>query len=173
MTPFIPSRKRADMAAKLTPTTRFKTMLIPVTKNKNYIVVQNLNSKNITFIGGGCKSYETSKQCALRELREESKNSIQARPQNLKFLFNAKHKIRSNKEKANNNIRRLNVTTHYNVYGINVNKNFKNIKQNYNSSIRKNASYSETKNILKMSRNNLNKAKLWNIVRNYILPRLH
>ena len=173
---YIPPHLRTHTRTnKKTPVTRYKTLVIPRTANKKYIVVTNSNSGEITFIGGGCKTHEKNnlRNCALRELREEAKNSIPANRNNLKFLFNAKHKIRSNKEKANNIIRGLNVTTHYNVYGLNLKNKMNNIKKRYNKSTRENSSYKETKNILKLSRKELNNVKMWNVMRNYILPKLN
>ena len=164
MPPYIPVHLRKK------PETRRKVIVVPKINSK-YVLVRNRKSGDLTFIGGGCSLKNNIKNCALRELREESKNSIKLRNINnykKRFL----NKTRAQHEQNNNNARRLNVTLNYHVFVPNIsNKNFNTIKRNFNAYRGTNKKYLETSNILLMSKNNLNNKDKYFIV-NLVSPRL-
>lgn len=166
----------------LTPETRKKVVIIPQLKNKKFILVRNMKTKNITFPGGGCKLRDNILNCAARELREETKNAIKLNRHNynkLKYLNSFLNKTRSANEKENNNKRKLNVTLDYKIYGLNLeNRLFKNIKNKFHTFVmprfvnnKTRRSYQETNDIYNMSKNNIaNKnSRLWGVMRHHLI----
>lgn len=147
---------------------RRKALVIPTINNK-YIVSRNRETGNTTFMGGGCKSRENNKSCALRELREESRNTVKGNLKNF-FVFSVGPEYRSKKELANNNKKGIYVITNYKVYSLTPMNNFNKIYKNFHN---KKSSSSEMKNIMLQSLNNLNRnRKLWVLMRNKVLPKL-
>lgn len=157
--------------------TRIKVLIIPKINNK-FIVVKDKKSNELTFIGGGCKykprftkNNINLKQCALKELREESKNSIKLNLNNLQnVLFNFTTKKRSKEEYASNIQKGQNITSHYYGFVKNISNthSINKIKNNFNKyNLKNNKSYNETSNIMLMSRNNLekiNKSKKYYVI---------
>jgi hypothetical protein len=161
----------------------YKAVVIPKLKNKSLVVVQHAKSygapfKNLTFPGGGC-SKSKNKSCATKELREETRNSIRA--QKFKHLNTVKSSYRTNKELKNNkspNKRTYarTVTTHYDIYGIDVNNKISNIKKRYKNfklptNPKNKKAYTETNNINSRTIKNLRKpnSRMWWLMRNLVL----
>jgi hypothetical protein len=151
---------------------RKKAIIVPKIHNK-YVLVKNRKSGDTTFIGGGCSFYSANrKKCALKELREETRNAI-----NLNNLNNKKvsfqNKTRNPKEQRNNNRRGLNVTVNYWVYEPNIsNKNFGAIKRKFHSYRGNNAKRLETSNIYLMSENNIKTAPKKYFIVNLVSKRI-
>ena len=174
--PYVPPHMRGTTVPTLTPyrrvptrraQNRFKAIVVPKIGNK-FVVFRYTGTKNLTFPGGGCK-YENGKNlrnCALKELREESKNSITAKKSNLKNFFYFSNKNRSNKELENNMKKGINVTMHYHGYLLNLKNEFNNLKRRYNSfninKVPKNnkKAYSETNRVKLKTRGDL-EGRLW------------
>jgi hypothetical protein len=154
------------------PELRYKTIVIPVIDGK-YVVVRDTKSQNITFIGGGCKQSNLMKNCAVRELSEETKNSIRLQSNRLpNATFSFTSKKRSKSELANDMKRGLDVTMVYTVFIVDLNDFlFNTIHQNFHTS-KNNHPNKETNNIYLMSRNNLANAQMWNFMKNHVLPKL-
>jgi len=169
--------------------------------------------KNITFPGGGCKLNELAnprvlnmkeedrqyylrnklRNCAIRELYEETKESIKLFRSNLpdKATFYFKSTKRSPEEQKEDNRKRIKVTLIYLVYVIdigdvvfnNIKKKFKN-QSNLEKKKFKNQSNLEKNNIKKirqkietnqihlLKHENIAKTQLYNIIRNDVLPHL-
>jgi len=178
-----------------------------------YVCVRNAMYKNITFPGGGCKLNELAnprvlnmkeedrqyylrnklRNCAIRELYEETKESIKLFRSNLpdKATFYFKSTKRSPEEQKEDNRKRIKVTLIYLVYVIdigdvvfnNIKKKFKN-QSNLEKKKFKNQSNLEKNNIKKirqkietnqihlLKHENIAKTQLYNIIRNDVLPHL-
>ena len=154
-------------ARTMTEEHRFKTVIIPII-NKNYIVVENRNSKNLTFPIGGCKLGEPNLNCAKRELNEETRDSVKF-PNKWTKYNNLKSIPRSNREKRKNNSEGKIVKMHPIVYVFTVNQNFKNIKKTFNKlkpSSNAKKQLSETSNILKVTNKNIRTGKMYHVTKN-------
>ena len=159
----------------------YKAVVIPKLKNKSLVVVQHAKSygapfKNLTFPGGGCHRSK-NKNCAFKELKEETRNSVRAK--NFKYLNTVTSSYRTNKELKNNksptkrNYSRT-VTTHYDIYGLDVNNKISNIKKRYQTFVipyKNKKAYTETNNINSRTINNLRKpnSRMWWLMRNLVL----
>jgi ADP-ribose pyrophosphatase YjhB (NUDIX family) len=177
--PYVPPHLRKTVSPpravspRRTPQNRFKAMVVPKVGNK-YVVFRYTGSKDLLFPGGGCGPRQNLRNCALKELREESKNSIRANKSNLKNLFYFKNKNRSPKELNKNKVEGVNVTMHYHGYLLDL-KNFDNIKKRYSefnmSKVpnRNKKAYSETNKVKLKSLENL-EGRLW--LGKKILPHL-
>ena len=151
---------------------RRKTLVIPVINNK-YIVTKYKNKGETTFISGGCKTNENIRNCAGKELGEESRYSIKNRNFKKNFTFNVGPKYRSPEELAQNKNRKIVVVTTYHTFFLKPTKTFKNIYNNFHKFIPRTKTEKEMSNIMLMSLNNLNKnSKLWVIMKNKVLPEL-
>ena len=155
--------------------TSYKAIVVPMIGNK-YIVVRDVKSKNKTFIGGGCKKTNASKRnCALRELMQESKNTIKVNRNNLKPFGSFNSRNRSKSEKLNNLRQKRNVTLRHILFKVRLpnTSNINKIRTNFKSFRSNDPEYLETNNIYLMSKNNLNRdKKLWNFMRKHVLSRL-
>jgi ADP-ribose pyrophosphatase YjhB (NUDIX family) len=172
--PYVPPHLRGTVPT-LTPQNRFKAIVVPKIGN-NFVVFRYTGTNDLTFPGGGCGFGKNLRNCAVKELREESKNSITANKSNLKNLFQFKNKNRSPKElKRNREVEKVNVTMHYYGYLLNLKNEFDKIKQRYNSfNITKvpnknKKAYSETNGVELKNLKNLH-GRLW--MGNKILPHL-
>lgn len=158
---------------------RYKALVLPMIKNK-YIVVQHATknkNKELTFIGGGCKAYNKNnhRKCAVRELKEETKNAIVLNKSRLStrpnYMFESNKRF-SQKERNNNKKRGLHVVLVYKVYKVNMGNNasFNNIYRRFHLPVAHNNK--ETNNIALKSKQELRNAKnpkLWNFMKNYVL----
>lgn len=162
--PYVPPHMRG-ITPTPTPHDRYKAIVVPKIGN-NFVVFRYTGTKNLTFPGGGCGFGKNLRNCALKELREESKNSITAKKSNLKNFFYFSNKNRSKSELKNNREKRINVTMHYYGYLLNLKNNFDNIKQRYNSfninnvPNRNKKAYSETNCVKLKTRGDL-EGRLW------------
>ena len=162
----------------------YKALIIPKLKNNTLVIVQHAKSygapfKNLTFPGGGCHGSK-NKTCATKELKEETRNSIKA-VKNFEYLNTVKSSYRTNKELKNNkspNKRKYarTVTTHYDVYGLDVNNKISNIKKRYKNfklptNPKNKKAYMETNNINSRTIKNLRKpnSRMWWLMRNLVL----
>ena len=163
--PYVPPHLRGQKNE-----TRHKSVVV-LTKGSNFIVVKDAKSGDITFVVGGCKMGENKTNCAFRELKEETRNSVRAKKLNHLFYFN--NNKRSKSEQAKNIVEAKKVTMRYNVFKANINKNFKNIHTNFHKSKSLVNAEKEASNIKLMSRNNLVKpGVMWNFMRNKVLKRV-
>ncbi len=169
MAPYVPIHRRSNIAPPphrinvlpppppgKTSVKRVKVLVVPKIHNK-YVLVKNKKSGNSTFIGGGCGFHNNLKNCAHKELDEETKKSIKLNKIN-NYATYFTNKRRSPREQENNNKRGLNVTVYYYLFMPNIsNKNFGKIKRNFNSfntrTVTKN--YNETSNIFLVPKNSL------------------
>ena len=152
---------------------RRKALVIPVINNK-YIVTKNKKSGQTTFISGGCKTGEKIRNCALKELGQESRYSIKNINLKKQFTFTIDPSFRSSEELAQNKNRRIFVLTRYHAFLLKTKKPFKEIYNNFHKfKPVPNSKNDETSNIMLMSLNNLNKnEKLWSLMRLKVLPKL-
>lgn len=163
------------------PQTRYKAFVIPIINGK-YVVVQNAGKyQNLTFIGGGCHERENTKNCALRELAEETRHSVLLRrnqlPNKSQIQFNVTPRERNASRQYLNKNRKqgVSVTMRHNFFLVPIKNNFNNIKRRYHSRRSLTRSEKETINIFLKSKNELNKARspqLWNFMRKRILEKL-
>jgi len=170
--PYVPPHLRSIQKNNLKQNIRRKALVIPIINNK-YVVARNSKTGNTTFMGGGCRSGNNIKNCAHRELQEESRQSIQNR--NLKnfFTFRVGPEYRSKKELKQNENRKIKVLTDYHVFSLKPTKSFNNIYKNFHNFNPKTNAQKEMSNIMLKSFNNLNKNnKLWKFMRNKVLPKL-
>jgi hypothetical protein len=174
-TPFVPSYRR-PVSAKPRKSITTKAYVLPMIGNK--YVVGNFKLKNgkfeKTFIGGGCGDYENIRNCAIKELGEESKETIRINNRKKMIpLFSFISKERFGKEIQNNINNKRNVTLRYTVFKVDLsNKNFNKIKSNFKNSTLTNKKYMELNNIHLMSLENLRKANMWNFMKRRILSHL-
>ncbi len=69
---------------------RTSVMCIPIIDNK-VVIVRDRVHHEWTFPGGGKKHNETLFEACVRELREETRNTIHVPPHDLRFLFLHRH----------------------------------------------------------------------------------
>lgn len=136
---------------------RNKSLIVPKIGNKFVIfqyakVSPKTGKKNLTFPGGGCKKGENRRNCARRELAEET--GIVVTRNKLKHSFYFPNAIRENYKEINAR-KGLNVTNHYHGYLLPLNLTFNNIVRTFRNSKIRNR---ELNNVYLMSRNNLNKS---------------
>ena len=167
--PYVPPHLRKK---NIVQNIRRKALVIPMINNK-YIVAKNRQSGNTTFMGGGCKGSENIRNCARKELREESRHSIKNTNFEKLFIVRVTPEYRSNRELAQNKNRGLYVITNYHVFSLKLKNSFKNIHNRFHAFNPKTKSEMEMSNIMLKSLNNLNKnQKLWILMREKILPEL-
>lgn len=163
--PYVPPHKRPREE------TRYKAVVILRVGNK-FIVVRDKKSQDLTFIVGGCKKNESSRNCAIRELLEETKRGINTNRlqinHNPTFVFTSTN--RSNSEKRKNKTEGVSVTMQYNVFVVDVTQPFNTIKQIYNSSKLSNREFAETNGILLLTKEEM-RPRLWSFMRNNILTK--
>jgi hypothetical protein len=153
------------------PETRYKSVVV-LRQGKDFIVVRDKKSGDWTFVVGGCKLGENSRNCARRELREETRNTVRANTLNHLFHFTSNKRSRS--EKAKNNSEGKKVTMRYNVYKSNVKKNVRNIRGNFHKTRPRTNANAETTNINRKSRENLlRRGVMWDFMANHVLRRIN
>jgi len=152
--PYVPPHKRKVE-------NRHKTIIVPKIGN-NFVVFQyakmnpKTGRKNITFPGGGCKRHENQRNCALRELAEET--GILVTRNKLNPLFYFKNANRNNYKNSNRN-QGVSVTNHYHGFLAPLNSTFNNVTKTFKTSTLRNK---EMNDVYLMSANNLYKSnRLW------------
>ena len=153
---------------------RYKSIVIPKIGSK-YVVVKDKKYGEYTFVIGGCKKSETSTQCALRELAEETRNavSINARlMQQPSFTFDSRD--RSPSELRTDKKEGVVVTMRYNAFVVPLEASFDQIQRNYNAhKFTNNKAYAETSGIYLMTLSELMKSeKTWRMMKDNVLPKL-
>ena len=151
---------------------RHKTIVVPMIDGK-YVVVRDARSQDITFPGGGCGQRENIRNCAVRELSEETRRSINLRKikNNPAFTFTSTKRSRS--ELENDKKRGLEVSTMYHVFVIDLSHmSFDNIKKSFHSQTKLNKSQLEMNNIFLMNKRQLVDSKMWTFMRNQVLHKL-
>lgn len=156
--PHLRSSRRQSPPKNRPKLKRFKVVVFPkMLHGGKYIFVRNSKTGDLTLPSGGCGFGENLKNCAKKELAEETKNSVPVK--NLVQVFHFTNNNRSNYPTNN----RRNITMNYTGYLLKVNKNFKNIEQNFknfklpkNANNKKRKAYSETNAIFQ---ENLNTTK--------------
>ena len=144
---------------------RRKAIVIPKLHGK-YVVVRNGNSKQVTFIGGGCPYGNNIRECGLKELFEESRKAINrfnfrlSERNNLKFIGNrSKEGVTKNRPGGFAQTNKNKVIMTYHVFEGEPRKGlrFRNIKKRFNSANVTSLSprFLETRNIMLISKRNL------------------
>jgi ADP-ribose pyrophosphatase YjhB (NUDIX family) len=164
MPPYAPPHKRKAETnidpppkRKLVENHRNKSLIIPKIGNK-FVIYQyakvnpKTGKKNLTFPGGGCKKGENRRNCARRELAEET--GLVVTSNKLRHAFYFPNANRENYKESNLQ-RGLKVTNHYHGYLLPLNTMFNNVIRTFKTSKIKN---NELNNVYLMSRNNLNKS---------------
>jgi len=145
------------------PITRFKVVVFPKMPNGRYIFVRNAKSQELTLPSGGCGFGKNLKNCAKKELAEETKNSVPVK--NLVQVFHF-----TNNNRSNYAPNKRNITMNYTGYLLKVNKNFENIEKNFkNFKLPNHANkkaYSETNAIFQ--ENLKTKKPMWTQAKKYI-----
>jgi hypothetical protein len=151
------------------PETRYKAVVIPTIKGK-FVVVRyhdtNKKRTDLTFIGGGCGPRENKRNCAIRELKEETRGALNVRKENLKNRISPfTSTLRSKGELAKNAREGKEVSMEYHVFfaPLNNTTRIKNIKHRYWTKTNLNKAEKETSGILLRSPANLERGtELWN-----------
>ena len=176
--------------------TRYKAVVIPVIRNR-YVVVEDAKYRELTFVVGGCKIREigttpdktaanTSRDrrrefarfrtCAVRELDEETRGVFgKVDPEVLVPAFNFESRNRSKAEEKKDLREGVVVTMKYYVFYLYLDMpstKFGEIRQKFKRSRRRGREENETKDIFLMSRRELEKAKIWRFMRDYVLRKL-
>ena len=151
------------------PETRFKAVVIPTIKGK-YVVVRYRDTEkkrtNLTFIGGGCGPRENKRNCAIRELMEETRGALGLTRGNLKNRIRPfTSTLRSARELAKNAREGKKVSMEYHVFfaPLKNTTRIKNIKHRYWTKTNLTKAEKETSGILLRSPANLERGtELWN-----------
>ena len=146
--------------------TRFKGYVI-VRHNGKYIVFRHAESKQITPAGGGCQKENgyNKRNCARRELREESKGALNLRRTNLRNAFNFVSNVRFPGENTQTK-KGQKILQHYYVFTANVNRpSFSKIKQRFNNSKNTNK---EMNQIHLVNLNN-NRVPWWPFIKTHVI----
>ena len=171
---------------------RYKSVVIPVLKNK-YIVVEDKTYKELTFVVGGCKlreiggsmltknrfekDYSVFKKCALRELEEETRGALgNIHPLQLRPAFKFSSRDRSHAELKKDFKENVIVTMRYTVFYLFLDdQDFSVIQRRFNRGPKNTRNQRETKAILLVSKSELvnnTKGKMWRFMKEYVLPRI-
>jgi hypothetical protein len=169
MAPYVPPhRKETPLQLNF----RKKGYVIPMIKNK-YIVGINRKTGNTTFFGGGCGPKNNVRKCAIRELREEARQSMNTNLKNFFVVRVDEPKYRSRRELENNKRRGIKVITNYHVFSLRPKNSFETINKKFKMFVPTTNKEREIVRLNLKSLQNLKKnEKLWNLVRNKFLPRL-
>jgi hypothetical protein len=151
------------------PETRYKAVVIPTIKGK-FVVVRyhdtNKKRTDLTFIGGGCGPRENKRNCAIRELKEETRGALNVRKENLKSRIRPfTSTLRSERELAKNVREGKKVSMEYHVFfaPLKNTTRIKNIKHRYWTKTNLTKAEKETRGILLRSPTNLERGtELWN-----------
>ena len=150
------------------PETRYKAVVIPTIKGK-FVVVRyhdtNKKRTDLTFIGGGCGPRENKRNCAIRELKEETRGALNVRKENLKNRIRPFMGPRLPWELVKNAIEGKKVSMEYHVFfaPLKNTTRIKNIKHRYWSKKNLTKAEKETRGILLRSPANLERGtELWN-----------
>lgn len=134
-----------------------------------YIVFRDTKSKEYTFAGGGCgrNNGHNRRNCARRELREESKGALNLKRNNLSPLFNFISNVRFPGENTHT-AKGQKIQQHYHVFRANIHEPFKHVLEKFH------ASKSSNKEMNQMNLVNLNNTRVpwWNFMRTHFLPKV-
>ena len=152
---------------------RYKSVIIPIIKNK-YVVVEDSKYNELTFVVGGCKKYETSLKCAIRELNEETRNVFgkYITEYDLKMHHQFESSQRSKQELAADKRQKIIVRMIYTVYIVDLNdviNNFNSIRNNYH---RTRSINKETSDILLRTKEQLQTGNMWRFMKENVLNTL-
>ena len=134
-----------------------------------YIVFRDARTKEITMAGGGCgrNNGHNRRNCARRELKEESKGALNLKRNNLRPAFNFISNVRFNGESKTTNDGKK-ILQHYHVFNVNVKEPFNDILKRFHAS---KAPDKEMNQINLVNLNN-NKVHWWNFMKTHFLPRM-
>ena len=150
---------------------RYKSIIIPKIGDK-YIVVRDAKYGELTFVTGGCKLRESNIDCALRELAEETRESVSV-PSLGRPNFTFESRDRSRAELQADKAQGVFVTMVYNVFIVPIDASFEHIKRLYNSKNFVNERYRETSGIYLMSLDELMRSpSTWKFMKDQVLPRM-
>ena len=134
-----------------------------------YIVFRDAKSKEITLAGGGCGKINghNRRNCARRELKEESKGALNLKRNNLRPAFNFISNVRfaGEPEKTNNGKK---ILQHYHVFNVNVKEPFDDVRKRFYAS----KSPNREMNQINLVNLNNNKVHWWSFMKNHFLPRM-
>lgn len=152
--------------------TRYKAVVIPRINGK-YVAVRDFKNQEITFVTGGCKKYETSRQCALRELREETFGALgNLKTTDLIYRHTFYSRNRSKRELEKDRREGKVVTMEYNVFFVDVNIPWVRVEEQFKNGLKR-ARNIETDKIYLMSKEEYkSRRNLWSFMRENIIPLL-
>ena len=134
-----------------------------------YIVFRDAKTKEITMAGGGCgrNNGHNRRNCARRELKEESKGALNLKRNNLRPAFNFISNVRFAGESKKTNSGQK-ILQHYHVFNVNVKEPFNDIRKRFH------ASQAPNKEMNQINLVNLNNKRVpwWNFMKTHFLPRM-
>ena len=147
---------------------RYKGYVI-LKHGSKYIVFRDTKSKEVSFAGGGCgkNNGHNRRNCARRELREESKGALNLKRNNLIPAFNFESNTRFPGENTHTR-QGQKIVQHYHVFQANIHEPFDDIRKRFH------ASHSHNKEMNQINLVRLNNARVpwWNFMRVHFLPRV-
>lgn len=147
---------------------RHKSIVIPILQKK-YIVVNDSKNDELTFVVGGCKKNETLIDCAIRELREETRGSLgKINRDDLMYMSYFESRNRSTSELKKDKKEGVFVTMVYNIFYLYLNDDtdFDEIYNRYHSTRTVDG---ETNNIKLMTKKQLEQSKMWRFMKQNVL----
>lgn len=151
--------------------TRYKSVVVPILNGK-YLSVNDVKNDETTFVVGGCKQKESSKTCALRELREETYGALgEFSDSDLVRVGEFYSRDRSRSELNKDLLEGVFVTMKYTVYFLYVDKHWTDVKRTYYANMRRSTHRRETNGIYLLSKNDYEtRLKMWEFMRKNVLP---
>ena len=145
--------------------TRYRGVVIP-TINGKYVVSEFKEpgkKTNLTFMGGGCgQKNGTIRNCALRELREESRGALSLSLNNLKIKLKPFAGVRLAHHKLANGKKEVIMMYHVFLAPLKSGTNIKNLQRMFNSAITRTKNEKEMRGLqLRSHKNLVNGNELW------------
>lgn len=150
---------------------RYKSVVVPILNGK-YLSVKDAKNDETTFVVGGCKQKETSKACALRELREETYGALgEFSVSDLVYVGEFYSRDRSPSELEKDLLEDVFVTMKYTVYFLYVDKHWTDVRRTYYDNMRRSTrKRRETNGIYLLSKNDYKtRRNLWDFMRKNVL----
>jgi hypothetical protein len=140
------------------PETRYRGVVIPIINGK-YVVSEFKEpgkKTNLTFMGGGCgRKNGTIRNCALRELREESRGAIKLNLNKLVSKLKPFAGVRLAQHKMQNGNKQVTMMYHVFLAPLNKGTNIKNLQRMFNNAIPRTKNEKEMRGLQLRSHNNL------------------
>lgn len=150
---------------------RYKSVVIPVVHTNDvtkFVVVQDSKYNELTFVVGGCKKNESIKQCAIRELYEETRGALgKIYERDLLFKYKFESRNRSKLELKKDIKEGVFVTMVYNVFFVYIEiDDFKTIRDLFVSS---QSIDEETNDIMLLTKDELHSSNMWRFMKQHVL----